>query len=88
MEEHKQRFLAAIPVGASVLRQRYLKHQLEDAIASAGKHLAALYAAGREVGPGFAALPALAADPKYTFWLEGIRRHLESAEAMLAEQPA
>ena len=88
LEELKRNYLARIPVRAPTLRARYLRNQIEDAVGGAGKHLTAIYLAGLAVGPGLSALPELAGDPKYGFWLEGIRRHLQSAEAILAEQPA
>jgi hypothetical protein len=87
LEERKRDYLARIPASAPTLRARYLRNQIEDAIGGAGKHLTAIYLGGLEVGPGLSALPALAGNPKYGFWMEGIRRHLQSAEAILAEQP-
>ena len=87
LEDKKRLFLERIPAGASKLRARYLKNQLEDSVEAAGKHLQAIYESGLEVGPDLGPLPAHAANPKYAFWLEGIRRHLQNAEAVLAEQP-
>ncbi len=87
LEDRKGLFLARIPTDASKLRARYLKNQLEDAVECAGKHLEAVYDSGLEVGPDLGPLAAYAANPKYAFWLEGIRRHLENGEAILAEQP-
>ena len=87
LEEKKQLFLARIPANASKLRARYLQNQVEAEFEAAGKHLQAVYDSGLAVGPGFGPLPACEANPKYAFWLEGIRRHLQSAEAVLAEQP-
>lgn len=87
LEERKQQFLGRIPADAPLLRHRYLKNQLEDAVEAAAKHLQAVYLSGLEVGPDFAALEQYATHPKYGFWLEGIRRHLQNGEAVLAEQP-
>jgi hypothetical protein len=88
LDDRKRLFLARIPANASKLRARYLKNQLEDAVQAAGKHLEAVYNSGLEVGPDFGPLPACAANAKYAFWLEGIRRHLLTGEDVLAEQPA
>ncbi len=87
LEEKKQRFLDRIPANASRLRASFLKHQLEATVEAAGRHLHTIYEAGFEVGPDFSPLQAYAGDPKYTFWLEGIQRHLQSGEAVLTEQP-
>jgi hypothetical protein len=87
LEDRKRLFLARIPASASRLRARFLKNQLEDAVEAAGRHLQAVYESGLEVGPDFGPLQAVAANPKYAFWLEGIHRHLRNGEAVLAEQP-
>jgi hypothetical protein len=88
LEEKKQLFLARIPANASKLRARYLQNQVEGEIEAAGKHLQAIYDSDLAIGPDFGPLQACEANPKYDFWLEGIRRHLQNAEAVLAEQPA
>ena len=77
-----------IPPSAPKLRARYLRNQVEGATTAAGRHLAVIYETGLEVGSGLSAMPELASNPKYAFWLEGIRRHLQTAEATLDEQPA
>ncbi len=87
LEERKRQFLARIPATASALRARYLRNQLEDAVGAAGKHLEAIYETGLEVGPDFDAVSDGTPNPKYAFWLEGIRRHLQNGEAILADQP-
>ncbi len=87
LEERKRQFLSRIPPGASALRTRYLRNQLQDAVGAAEKHLQAVYESGLEVGPDFGPLPPYTTHPKYAFWLEGIQRHLQNGEAVLADQP-
>jgi hypothetical protein len=87
LEEQRKKFLARIPANAPLLRTRYLGNVVEDEIKAARIHLQALFASGLEVGPGFAAHEAHVSHPKYAFWIEGVRRHLQSCEALLAEQP-
>jgi hypothetical protein len=88
LEERKRKLQSRIPASAPLLRARYLRNVVDDEVEAARKHLQALYESGLEVGSDFAALQAHAAHPKYAFWLEGIHRHLQSCEAVLAEQPA
>jgi hypothetical protein len=88
LEQKKQQFLSRIPPSAPTMRSRYLKNQLADTVSAAAKHLEAIYASGFEVGADFAPLEKFAPDSKYAFWLEGIRRHLQNGEVLLAEQPA
>jgi hypothetical protein len=88
LEEDKKRLDAGIPKTASRLRARYLKYSVEEQVEAARKHLQALYAAGFELGPGLSAIAESGANPKYAFWLEGIRRHLQIAANILAEQPS
>jgi hypothetical protein len=66
----------------------YLKYAVEEQVEAARKHLQALYAAGFELDAGLTAVAEAKANPKYVFWLEGIRRHLEICESILAEQPS
>ena len=86
--EEKKRLEAKIPMTASRLRTRHLKYVVEEDVEAARKHLQAVYEAGFELGPGFSAVEESKANPKYAFWLEGIRRHLQICESILAEQPA
>ena len=88
LEETKRLFLARIPASASRLRASFLKNQLEDTVEAAGRHLHSIYESGFEVGPDFSALPTCEGNPKYAFWLEGIHRHLQNGEAVLADQPS
>jgi hypothetical protein len=88
LEEEKKRLAAKIPTTASRLRTRHLQHGVEEAVEAAGKHLQAVYEAGFELGPGLSAVEESKANPKYAFWLEGIRRHLQMCESFLAEQPS
>lgn len=87
LEEQKKRFLSRIPANAPKLRTRYLRNVVEEQVGAAQKHLQALYENRLEAGPGLTALAEHASHPKYAFWLEGIRRHLQMCEAVLAEQP-
>jgi len=87
VEVRKQQFHARIPAGASMMRTRYLREMVEEQVEAARKHLQAIYESQLEVGPDFSALAEHRNHPKYSFWLEGIRRHLQECDAMLAEQP-
>jgi hypothetical protein len=69
------------------MRQRYLGEVVEEGVEAARKHLQALYESHLEVGPDFSALEPHVNHSKYAFWLEGIRRHLQQCESVLAEQP-
>jgi hypothetical protein len=86
--EEKKRLEASIPRTASHMRARHLRYVVEEEVESARKHLQAVYEAGFELGLGLSAVEESKANPKYAFWLEGIRRHLQSCESFLAEQPA
>ena len=89
LEEQKKQFLSRIPANAPKLRTRYLENVVEEQIEAAQKHLQALYENWLADGAGFeTALTEHASHPKYAFWLEGIRRHLQMCKAVLAEQPA
>ena len=88
LEEEKKRLAAKIPATASHLRTRHLKYMVEEEVEAARKHLQALYEAGFELGPGLSAVEESKANPKYAFWLEGIRRHLLGCENFLAGQPS
>ena len=88
LDEEKKRLAAKIPTTASQMRTRHLKYAVEEAVEAARKHLQALYEAGFELGPGLSAVEQSKANPKYAFWLEGIRRHLQMCESFLAEQPS
>ena len=87
LELQERRFQSMIPVHASRMRTRYLKQMTEQQVEAARLHLQAIYQGKLEVGPNFTALPEYTNHPKYAFWIEGIRRHLEQCEAILAEQP-
>lgn len=88
LEEEKKRLKARIPTTASRLRSRHLNYVVEEAVEAAGKHLQALYEAGFVLEPGLSAVEESKTNPKYAFWLEGIRRHLQTCETFLAEQPS
>jgi hypothetical protein len=83
----KTQFQSRIPAQVSTMRTRYLKGVVEEEVEAARKHLQAVYESHLEVGPNFTVLPEYAHNPKYVFWLEGIRRHLGQCEASLADQP-
>ena len=87
LEIRKTRFLSRIPAHASKMRRRFLEGMVEDVVDAAGKHLQAVYESRLEVGPDFTGLAEHMNNSKYTFWLEGIRRHLQEGETILAEQP-
>ena len=87
LEERRKQLLSRIPAQAFTMRQRQLKEVVAEEVEAAQKHLEAVYRSGLEVGPNLAALEAHANHPKYAFWLEGIHRHLDECEAILAEQP-
>jgi len=70
-----------------MMRTRYLREMVKEQVEAARKHLQAIYESQLEVGPDFSALAAHRNHLKYSFWLEGIRRHLQECDAMLAEQP-
>jgi hypothetical protein len=87
LEDRKRQFQSRIPARASKMRTRYLREMAEEQVEAARKHLRAIYESHLEVGPDFTALAEHMNHPKYAFWLEGIRRHLQECEAVLAEQP-
>jgi hypothetical protein len=87
LEDRKQQLQSRIPARASAMRRRHLNKLVEDEVEAARKHLQAVYRSQLEVGPNLVALNEHLNDPKYAFWLEGIRRHLGECEAILAEQP-
>lgn len=88
LDEEKKRLDARIPMTASKMRARHLRYMVEEEVEAARKHLQAVYEAGFELGPGLSPMDASSTNPKYTFWLEGIRRHLQTCEAFLADQPS
>ncbi len=88
LEQEKKRLQARIPTTASQMRTRHLKYTVEEEVEAARKHLLALYEAGFELGPGLSAAGESGTNPKYAFWLAGIRRHLQMCEDFLAEQPS
>jgi hypothetical protein len=87
LEARRKQFQSKIPPNASPMRTRYLREMVEEQVEAARKHLQAIYQSHLEVGPDFSALPEHQQHPKYAFWLEGIRRHLQECEAVLADQP-
>jgi hypothetical protein len=87
LEVRKTQLQSRIPAQISILRTRYLKGVIEEEVEAARKHLQAVYLSRLEVGPNLTALDRHLNQPKYTFWMEGIRRHLGECEAILAEQP-
>jgi hypothetical protein len=86
--ERKQELLARIPTDAPGSAKRYHHYAIEQEVAAAQLHLRALYEAGLAVGAGLGALPQHANDPKYAFWVEGIRRHLGRCVEALGAQGA
>ncbi len=88
LTDEKKRLEAKIPPTASQLRTRHLKHVVEEDVEAARKHLQAVYDAGFEVGPGLSPMEESKTNPKYAFWMEGIRRHLQMCESFLAGQPS
>jgi hypothetical protein len=88
LEAEKARLAGKIPTTASQMRSRHLHYMVEEEVESARKHLQAIYEAGFELGPGLSAVEESIANPKYAFWLEGIRRHLQMCEKFLSEQPS
>ena len=87
LEVQERQFQSMIPAHASRMRTRYLKQMAEQQVEAARLHLQAIYQSKLEVGPQFTALAEYTNHPKYAFWLEGIRRHLQQCEAIFAEQP-
>ena len=87
LAEREQKFRSKIPANTPMLRSRYLGYVVDEQVEAARKHLQALYDSKLEVGRDFAALAEYAAHPKYAFWLEGVRRHLQRCDDILAEQP-
>lgn len=87
LEARERQCQSMIPANAPRLRTRYLTEMVEEQMEAARNHLRALYQSGLAVGPDFAALQEHADHPKYAFWLDGIRRHLQQCESILAEQP-
>lgn len=88
LAERKQELLSQIPTDAPSSAKRYHHYAIEQEVGAAQLHLRALYEAGQEVGAGLGALPQYAKDPKYAFWLEGIRRHLQRCAEALGVQGA
>ncbi len=88
LAEEKKRLEARIPKTDSQMRARHLHYVVEEEVEAAGKHLQAIYEAGFELGPGLSAVEESKDNPKYAFWLEGIRRHLQMCEKFLSEQPS
>ncbi len=87
LELRERQFLSRIPAHASQMRTRSLRGMVQEEVEAARKHLQAIYESRLEVGPDLAALAEHENNPKYAFWLEGIRRHLQECEAVLADQP-
>jgi len=87
LEAQKRQFQSKIPAHASVMRTRYLGEMVDEEVEAARKHLQAVYESHLEVGPNFTALAEHMNHPRYAFWLEGIRRHLQECETILAQQP-
>jgi hypothetical protein len=87
LEAKKKHFRSKIPANASKMRLRFLQGLVEDEVDAAGKHLQAVYESRLEVGPNLTALSENMNNPKYGFWLEGIRRHLQECEEILNQQP-
>jgi len=87
LAEQEKQFRSKIPANASMLRGRYLGYVVDEQVEAARKHLQALYDSHLEVGRDFGAVAECAAHPKYAFWLEGVRRHLQRCDDILAEQP-
>ncbi len=83
LERKRRHLLARIPPGLPAKGRKYPGYVVDEQIQAAGLHLRAIYDNGLAVGPGFSALEPAVAHPKYSFWLEGIRRHLEQCEATL-----
>ena len=81
------RCAAKIPDDLPAKGKRHLGYIIEEHVQSAQMHLSALYDSGLEAGPEFTALAEHAGHPKYHFWLEGLRRHLQICEESLAERP-
>lgn len=88
MAEQKQELLSRIPADAPGSAKRYHHYAIEQEVEAAQLHLRALYEAGLQVGAGLGPLPQHANDPKYAFWLEGIRRHLQRCAEALGAQGA
>jgi hypothetical protein len=88
LEEEKKRLQTKIPTTASRMRTRHLHYVVEEEVEAARKHLQALYEGGFELGPGLSAVAEFEANPKYAFWRQGIRRHLQMCEDFLADQPS
>lgn len=83
LETMRQSLHARVPPDLPGKGRKYLHYVVDEQINAARLHLTALYDHDLAVGPGLTALPGAAAHPKYSFWLEGIRRHIAQCEASL-----
>lgn len=63
--------------------RKYLRYVVDEQINAARLHLTALYDHGLAVGPRFTAVESDSSHPKYAFWLEGVRRHIQQCESSL-----
>lgn len=87
LAETEQQMRARIPPGAPSWGKRHLNHVIDEHVGAARLHLSLIYDNGCAVGDGFAPLPAHAGHPKYSFWAEGVQRHLEICAASLDNKP-
>ena len=78
---------AKIPADAPSWGRRHLKHVIEEHVGAARLHITLIYDEGCALGEGLGPLTAHAAHPKYAFWAEGVRRHLEICAASLENKP-
>jgi hypothetical protein len=74
---------ARIQPGLPGKGRKYLRYVVDEQINAARLHLTALYDHGLAVGPRFTAVESGSPHPKYAFWLEGIRRHIQQCESSL-----
>jgi hypothetical protein len=83
LEQRRTQLLARIPPTLPAKGRKYLGYVVEEQIAAARLHLAAIYEVGLAVGEDFSAVKASSAPAKYAFWLAGIQRHLQHCDASL-----
>lgn len=83
----EQQLHARIPADAPSWGKRHLKHVIEDHVGAARLHITLIYDGGCSLDAGFTPVSEHAGHPKYAFWAEGVRRHLEMCAASLEDKP-
>lgn len=83
----EQQLCARIPSDAPSWGRRHLRHVIEEHVGAARFHVALIYDAGCALGDDLTPLSVHDGHPKYAFWAEGVRRHLEICAASLENKP-